>query len=73
MKERRSTVSTDHGATGEAATSIQMMEAGETTKNSNTTDTDVYLKRILTFVLVLFFVLFILSTITSVISIISKF
>ena len=39
VEEKTPTVSPDQGATGETATSVQLAEAEETTRNSKATDT----------------------------------
>ena len=39
MEEERPTASPDRGTTGETATSVQLAECDETTKNSEATDT----------------------------------
>ena len=39
VEEKTPTIPPDQGATGETATSVQLAEADETTKNSKATDT----------------------------------
>ena len=71
--EKTPTVSPDQGATGETSTSIQLMEAGKSTKKDTETgkSEDVFHKRLLILLAVFASVSFVILTIRFIISITS--